>query len=407
MIADYFMLAFKSLKKRKIRTFLTILGIFLGILTIFVLMSLSLGLREYVNEQFASLGTDKFFIQPKGQSGAPGSSGGAVQLTEDDVNVVKKVSGVETVAYFGIGNAKIEFDDKARYYMLMGMPLEDMKAVNLLFISFGIGMDEGRMLKKGDRKKALIGYNYKYKNLYNKPVRVGSKLILNGVEFDVVGVLESIGNPQDDQQVYISQDDFKDLFNSGKRVDYMIVQTKKGADLKKVADETERKLMRFRDVDEKTIDFTIQTPEELLGTFGNVLDGITWFLFMIAFISAVVGGIGIANTMYTSVLERTRDIGTMKAIGAKNSDILYIFVIEASILGLIGSVLGVVIGIAIAKAIEYVIVVYVGSNLLRASTNYLLILLSLSFGFLVGALSGLLPSLQASKIKPADTLRYE
>ncbi|MFA5856664.1 MAG: ABC transporter permease [Candidatus Pacearchaeota archaeon] len=401
------MLAFKSLKKRKIRTFLTILGIFLGILTIFVLMSLSLGLREYVNEQFESLGTDKFFIQPKGQSGAPGSSGGAVQLTEDDVEVVEKISGVETVAYFGIGNVKIEFDDKARYYMLMGMPLENIKTVNILFESFGIGIDEGRMLKKGDRKKVLVGYNYRYKNLYDKPVRVGSKLMLNGEEFEVVGVLESIGNPQDDQQLYINQEDFKDLFNSGNRVDYMIVQTKKGADLKKVAEETERKLMRFRDVDEKSIDFTIQTPEELLGTFGNVLDGITWFLFMIAFISAVVGGIGIANTMYTSVLERTRDIGTMKAIGAKNIDILYIFVIEASILGLIGSVLGVVIGIIIAKAIEYIIVVYVGSNLLRASTNYLLITLSLSFGFLVGALSGLLPSLQASKIKPADTLRYE
>src|SRR3989338_4502533 len=108
MIRDYFTLATRNLKIRKTRSFLTILGIFLGIVTIFVLMSLSLGLREYVNEQFEQLGGDKFFIQPKGQTGGPGSTGGAVELTTEDLEVVRDVNGVDLATYFNIGNTKIE-----------------------------------------------------------------------------------------------------------------------------------------------------------------------------------------------------------------------------------------------------------------------------------------------------------
>ncbi len=405
MIQDYFKIATKSLKIRKTRSFLTILGIFLGILTIFVLMSLSLGLREFVDEQFELLGTDKFFIQPKGQSGAPGSLGSAVELTTDDVEVVEKVKGVDIVSYMAIGNTKIEFRDQARYYMSIGLPIDDSQKLDLVFVGFGT--EEGRMLKKGDRGKIMVGYNYKHKNLFDKPVNVGNKLELNGMEFEVIAIIEAVGNPGDDQQVYIGIEDFKELFGSGDRVDYMMVKIKPGEDIKEVAEATEKKLMKYRDVEEKTIDFTIMTPEELLETFGMVLNGITGFLILIGLISAVVGGIGIMNTMYTSILERQKEIGTMKAIGAKNSDILWIFVIEAGILGLIGGILGVVVGAGVGKLIEYIISVYVGSNLLRASLNPILIIFSLGFGFVVGVMSGLIPSYQASKLKPVDALRYE
>jgi len=408
MLNDYFRIAQRSLRQRKTRSLLTVLGIFLGIMTIFVLMSLSLGLRDFVNEQFEMLGSDKFFIQPKGQSGAPGSSGSAVELTLDDVEVVEKIRGIEEVSYMTVGNAKIEFKDyKARYYMVIGMPVEEPSKVDLIFESTNIGMDEGRMLKKTDRKKILMGYNYKYRKLFDKPVRTGNIIELNDVGFEVVGVLEAVGNPGDDQQVYIGMEDFKELFDSGDRVDYLMIKVKQGEDLKEVADRTEDKLMDARDVDEKTIDFTVLTPQELLGIFNDILNGITGFLLLIALISAVVGGIGIMNTMYTSVLERQKEIGTMKAIGARNKDILWIFVIEAGILGLIGGGLGILVGIGIAKIIEYIITLYLGSALLRASLNPLLIIGCLLFGMIVGVISGALPSWQASKLKPVDALRYE
>jgi putative ABC transport system permease protein len=406
MISDYFKLAFKSLMQRKTRSILTLIGIFLAIITIFVLLSLSLGLNDFVNEQFQTLGTNLFFIQPKGQAGAPGS-GGAVQLTIDDANVVEKVNGVNRIAYAVVGNVKIEFDNKNKYYIALGIPLDNPNHLRLFFDALNLGMDEGRILRAGDKKKVVVGYNYKYKNLFDKPVKTGSKIKINDVEFEVIGVLDAIGNPGDDQNIYISYEDAKELFNSGNRIDMIYVEVKTGEDLKTVADRVEKRLIKFRGVTEKTVDFTVQTPEELLSTFSTILNILTAFLVGIGSISVIVGGIGIANTMYTSVLERNKEIGTMKAIGAKNSDILYIFVIEAGILGLLGGILGLIFGIIIAKSIEYVSAVYIGSNIIRASLNPLLIIGSLAFAFLIGILSGLAPSYQASRLKPVDTLRYE
>ncbi len=407
MIKDYFSLALKNLKVRKTRSLLTILGIFLGILTIFVLMSLSFGLRDFVNEQFELLGGDKFFVESKGQAGPPGASGSAVELTLDDVKEIEKINGIAEVSYFVVGNTKIGFKDKTRYYLTIGVPSDDTRKFDLFFETFGLGADEGRLLKKSDRNKAILGYNYRHRDLFDKPVKAGDTITINNKNFEVVGILDAVGNPADDQQVYINIEDFKELFNSGDRIDFIMAQIKSGEDINKIAGQTENKLRKFRNVNEKTQDFTISTPEELLETFGVVLNGITGFLLIVALISAIVGGIGIANTMYTSVFERRREIGTMKAIGAKNSNILEIFVIESGILGLIGGILGVLIGILIAKSIEYVVVVYVGSNLLRASMNPWLIFISLGFGFVVGIISGFFPSYQASELKPVDALRHE
>ena len=131
------------------------------------------------------------------------------------------------------------------------------------------------------------------------------------------------------------------------------------------------------------------------------------FLLGIGAISMLVGGIGIANTMYTSVLERQKEIGTMKAVGARNEDILSIFVIESGILGLVGGGLGVIVGIIISKGIEYTARVVFGVDMLRASMDPMIIFGSLAFAFVVGVLAGFLPSYQASKLRPVDALRYE
>jgi len=406
MINDFFKMAYRNLIKRKTRSLLTVLGIFLSILTIFVLLSLSLGLNEFVNEQFELLGTDKFFIQPKGQLGVPGS-GGAVELTLDDVEVIEKVKGIETVTYMTIGNGKIEFNEKIRYYYVIGLPTEDDTAMELVFEAADLGIEEGRDMKGGESKKILMGYNYKYKNLFGRPVHSGDTVKINGVEFEVVGIVDAVGNPGDDQQTYISFEDYQDLFDSGDRVDFIYAQIKIGEEMSEVAERAERKLMSFRDVDEKNIDFTILTPEELMATFNNILNILTAFLVGIGLISILVGGIGIANTMYTSVLERRREIGTMKAVGAKNSDIMLIFVIESGVLGLVGGLIGVGVGIVVAKAIEYVALVYVGSDMLRASMNPVIIMGCLVFAFTIGLVSGVLPSYQAGKLKPVDALRYE
>ena len=137
--------------------------------------------------------------------------------------------------------------------------------------------------------------------------------------------------------------------------------------------------------------------------FGYVIDTAIHFQSIIAII---VGGIGIMNTMYTSVLQRTRDIGIMKAIGAKNSDILLIFLIESGILGLVGGAIGILIGVALSKLVEFASF-QSGITLFQAYFPWYLIAGALAFSFIVGVLSGILPARQASKLKPVDALRYE
>jgi putative ABC transport system permease protein len=403
MMQDYFKLALKNLGKRKVRSWLTILGIVISVAIIFVLISLSVGLRDAVNQQFEILGSDKFFIMPKGQAGAPGA-GGAVELTTHDVDIIKGVSGVRDITGITAGNAEVEFEKQTKYFMVVGIPLDQLK---LYTESTNIKMIDGRALKEDDKGKVIIGYDFEFSAVFDKPVKPGDDFLINNKSFTVIGIVDRIGNPQDDKNIIMPIDDFSALFNSGNRVDQIVVRVQSGEDIKAVANRVSARLTKSRGLTEKTKDFTITTPEELLSSFGIILNVITAFLVGVASISLLVGSIGIANTMYTSVLERTREIGTMKAVGARNSDILFIFLIESGLIGLVGGIIGVVLGFGIAKSVEYVGVESLNTTLLRAAVPWYLVLGCLVFAFLIGSLAGVFPASRASKLKPVDALRYE
>ena len=403
MIKDYFKLAVKNLIKRKLRSWLTIIGIIVSVATIFVLISLSLGLQGAVEEHVRSLGADKLFIMTKGNFGPP-TAQGAVTLTKEDVKIIEKVQGVKTVTYFVAGNAKVEHNDEIRFYAVYGIPADGL---DLYFESNTMTVLEGQKLKNGLMGEISVGYDFEYGTLFDKPAHTGSKIKINEKEFKISGVLSRIGNPEDDKMILMSNDDFEALFSSGNRVDYIFIQVDNAAEIKDIADRIEKRLMSFRDVNEKTIDFTILTPEDLLNILKTVLNIITAFLAGVAAISLVVGAIGIANTMYTAVLERTKEIGVMKAVGAKNSDILLIFLIESGLIGLIGGFLGVLFGILTSKIVEYIAVNQLGTPLLKAALPPYLIIGCLLFAFIIGAVSGLVPARGASSVRPVDALRYE
>ena len=403
-LKDYFKIAVKNLKRRKLRSYLTILGIIISISIIFILISLSIGLESAIQEQFRQFGTDKFFIQPRGQLAGPGT-GGAVELTQSDIDVIKKVSGVKDYTYWTASSAKIEFKDEIRYAMIAAVPLDHID----VYVETGfVTPDEGRFIKNGDSNVISIGYQYKYKNFFKTLVQSGDNIKINEKDFKVRGILKSVGNPQDDKIIYMSDSDFRNLFPEIEdRIDQIAVQINEGEDINLVASQVEKKLRSSRDVDEKTQDFSILTPEELLASFGNILNILTGFLLGVAAISLLVGAIGIANTMYTSVLERTSEIGVMKAVGAKNSDILTLFTIESGLLGFVGGVLGILLGIAIAQTIEFIASVQLGASIFQVSFPWYLILGSLAFAFIIGSVSGILPAYQASRIRPVEALRYE
>jgi len=402
MIKDYFKLSIRNLRKQRLRTSLTLLGIFIAVATIFLLFSLSLGLRGAVEEQFESLGADKFFVQPgTGFLGPPGSVGGVI-LTKEDIDTIKKVNGVKDISESVFGNAKVEFNGKIKYMLVIGMSTKS----NLYIETGNYNLEEGKFVGAGD-SGVVLGILHKTGNLWGREVRAGNTLTINGEDTKVRGILQEIGNPDDDKLIQMDLEYFRKLFDAPERVDWIVVQVEAGEDVKEVASRVEERLLKKRGLTEKTKDFGVLTPEELLGSFQTILNIITAFLAGIAAISLLVGAIGIANTMYTSVLERTKEIGVMKAIGAKNKDILLIFMIESGLLGLVGAMIGVVLGYGASKIVESIAASQLGTNILQTSAPLYLIAGCLVFGFLIGAVSGLTPARKAAKTNVVDALRYE
>ncbi len=399
---DYFSLALNNLKRRRLRSWLTMIGIFIGIAAVVSLISLGQGLQDYISGEFEKLGADKIIIQPKGM-GPPGTAGPSLILTSDDLKVIENVRGVEWASGYLAKQGQAEFKGELNVGYAYGVNPEDMD--NLL--ALGELEVEGRIFKKGEKFKVVVGHNHVYGNIWEKKVEVGSTIEIEGYDFKVVGVIEKVGNPMDDGVFYIPKETLKEILNIEDEESQILVKTAEGFDPENVAETIKRKLRQARDEKEDQETFSVQTSGQLLESFQSIFAVVQGVLVGIAAISLLVGGIGIMNTMYTSVVERTREIGTMKAVGARNSDILLLFLIESGLLGLIGGAIGVGIGMGLAKGAELIATQALGVNLLQASTNPLIYAGALLFSFVVGAASGVLPAMQASKLKPADALRYE
>jgi putative ABC transport system permease protein len=403
MIIDFFYVSLNSLRRRKLRSWLTMIGIFIGIAAVVSLISLGQGLQDYISEEFEQLGSDKITIAPKG-FGPPGTAGPSLILTSKDLGVIENVRGVEWAAGYLVKQGQAFYKGEAGIGFATGIEPEDMER----FTEIGTwGVIEGRILKDGDKYKTVLGNNHAFGDIWKKPLEIGSTINVEGYDFKVVGIMEKIGNPIDDGIIYMTKDILKEVLNVEDEESQILVKTSIGFDPAKVAEDIERKLGKSRGEKEGQETFNVQTSEQLLDTFQSIFAVVQAVLVGIAAISLLVGGVGIMNTMYTSVLERTKEIGTMKAIGATNNQILLLFLFESGLLGLIGGLIGVGIGIGLAKGAEYAATAALGTELLRASMEPWIIIGALSFSFLVGMLSGILPAKQASSLRPVDALRYE
>ena len=190
-----------------------------------------------------------------------------------------------------------------------------------------------------------------------------------------------------------------------KEVSAVAIKVKDQNNIAQVKEDIEKLLRKERDVEKGEEDFQVQSPQQTLEALNSTLFAVQLFVYIIAAISLAVGGIGIMNTMYTSVLERTKEIGIMKSIGARNSAIFTIFFIESGFLGIVGGIIGLAIGMSLAYGISALGRIFLGSGLIQASISLWLILLALSISFLLGSLFGVLPAYQASKLNPVDSLR--
>ena len=391
MINDYFLLAFKSIRHRKLRSWLTILGIVIGVAAIVALISLSLGLQATIEEQFEAFGADRLLIAARGFQGPGSQSEG---ITDDDISILERMNEFKTISYGSARPGEAEFKNEVKFPSIFG----GKNGKELLEDTTDIA--EGRYIDTGDDNDVLIGSRIA-EGLFENEIRIRNKIKIAEKEFRVVGVLEPVGNQQDDNTIYITLDAYREIFGETNEVDFISAQVKPGVDVLSLQEKVKREFERQRG--DKNIE--VVTPTQILEQIGSILGVVQAVLVGIAAISLVVGGIGITNSMYTTVLERTKEIGIMKSIGARNFDVLAIFLIESGLMGLVGGFFGVLLGTGISLAIGK-FSTEAGFKLLVA-VNPGLMLFGLLFAFIVGMISGSLPARQASKLKPVDALRHE
>ena len=404
MLRDYIGYVFENFRKRKLRSWLTMLGIFIGIAAVVALVSLGQGLQQFIDEQFEAFGTDKLIIQPKTGFVPPGSDITTIELTSNDEEIVERTRGVVETTSFIMENVKVEFNEQTRFHQLFSIPTDEGK--NLYDEINQFEVQNGRDVRKGDKFKVLVGIGFIEDDLFQPNVKVGDKIEINDMEFKVIGHYERIGNTGDDRTLVITEEAMREIFNAKERVDFILARTAKSEKPSNVAARVEKELRTLRDLEEGKEDFVVQTSEDFIESFQNILLVIQLVLVGIAAISLLIGGIGITNTMYTAVMERTKEIGIMKSIGARNSDILKIFLLESGILGLAGGIIGVALGIGFSKLVE-IAVGTTGNTFLKAAFPWYLVIGALLFAFLVGTASGAMPAIRASRLKPVDALRYE
>src|SRR3989338_219583 len=391
----------KNLWKSRGRSFLTILSIFIGITTIFIFVSFGWGLYDYTNSFTTGSSVDKVVIQAKGLS-APGLDE-SFKLNDDDIEAIQKTTGAYEVSGSYFKAAEVKQKKKTVYTFLAGY---DPETPIMLELS-NLKIQEGRLLRPGEKDAALLGYNYLLADrVFAEPYSLSDRIEVGGRKLKIAGFLEEVGNPQDDSQIYITNDFMEDIYGKDNLSYGMIVAQVDINDMRETIARIEENLRKERDLDKGKEDFYVQSFEDLIASFKTALNVIIAFVVLIAFISIVVSAVNTANTMVTSVLERVKEIGIMKSVGAKNSEIFKIFLFESAFLGFVAGVFGAFLGWLISY-VAGVTLDNLGWGFLSPHFSISLFAGCVTFATLTGAISGAWPAWQATKIKPVDALRYE
>jgi putative ABC transport system permease protein len=400
---NYFILAYRNLRKKGIRSYLTLLGICIGILAVVSLITLGSGLKLAVVSQFGVSETELITVKASGGSYGPPGYDTIIPLTTNDLNEIEKLSSVKIAVGRVIASGTFEFNDKVIFGYGSNIPNgEDRKFV---YEQLEAKTVSGRLLKDGESGKVFLGYNFYVDKLgLEKPVIPGNEVKVQGREFEVIGILEKKGSFLYDNLVFMNEEDLQDLFGYDDEIDYIEVLPTNKDNIDKTKEDIEKLLRRLRDVKIGSEDFTVSTPEASMKQVNSILNAIQIFILIIASISIIIGAIGIINTMTTSVLERKKEIGIMKAIGAKNSQIFMQFFVESGFLGLIGGGIGVLFGIIIGSFGIIGINNFIGGDI-PPKINFFLIFFALIGSFIIGAVAGIIPAMKAAKQNPVEALR--
>jgi len=394
--SELFSIAFKNLKTQKMRSFLTLLGIVIGIAAIVALVSIGEGLNMAVTEEFEKMGLDTLTVQSG--TGLSMTSAMSRTLKDRDIDIIDSVPGVEHVMGFYETAGIAEFRGKQTTIFIIGTEPDDR---HFLEKAGYIDIIKGRYLESNDRYAIVIPESF-VDVFDEETLRVRDQLEINGQKFKIVGISKDMSGAfagLASNMLWLPKETVRDFFGEKNPTEIMVQATDREI-VDDVADKITERLKRAHGEE----DFYVMTTENIMESAGIVLGLIQTVLVALAGISLVVGGIGIMNTMLMAVLERTKEIGIMKAVGATNTKVLSIFLAESALIGGFGGIIGVLLGLVFAGIVS---VVATASGFgLAVGINVFAMVGAVAFAMFVGTVSGYLPARRAALLEPVQALRY-
>ncbi|MDD5416766.1 MAG: ABC transporter permease [Candidatus Aenigmarchaeota archaeon] len=346
MFKESLRISLYSIKRKKVTSALTILGLVIGIAAIVSLISIGSGLENAISSQLEEFGADKIMVMASMTGGMSGPMASGQTLSDSDADMIEDISGVNMAVGMYIKTSTVKYNDETVTTYVMGLP--GKQAQEFFSDIQSIDLEKGKFFKQEDGRVAVIGNKLAH-NIFDKDVRIGSYLEISNQKFKVIGIMKSAGDPEMDQAVMMPLDTARNMYEAEDELTMVYVKASDETRVDYVAKKIEEEL------DDKYGENTYMamTSEQMMETIGTIFSIISLFLGGIASIALLVAGVGITNTMFMSVMERTREIGVMKAIGATNIKILEIFLIESALIGLIGGIIGCVLGFAISYAVSF------------------------------------------------------
>jgi putative ABC transport system permease protein len=396
----------RALARNKMRTFLTCLGIIIGVGAVIAMVSIGAGARAAVESRFASMGTNLLNVGPGSRNvgGAHTGFGGYNTLTVEDAEAMRSLSAVESVSPSVSARAQVVYNAKNWNTSVQGVG-ESYPDVRKWELSSGVFFDETHV--RSAAKVAVLGADL-VTNLFDTEDPLGKTIRIKRVPFVVIGVLKSKGQSggfgSRDDMICIPYTTCMKRIQKAEyigSIDVSAASSTRTAEAKVQIEEQLRE--RHRIAPGAADDFTVRDMAEIAEGAADATNILTILLGSIASISLLVGGIGIMNIMLVSVTERIREIGIRMSIGAKERDILLQFLSEAIVLSLLGGILGIILGVGISKLLKFIPLFASLTTVVSPGS----VMLAFIFSASVGIFFGFYPARKASKLDPIDALRYE
>ena len=403
MLTNALLIALKEIRRNLLRSFLTILGIVIGVASVIAMVMIGDGTTANVKQSISKLGTNMLTLRVgQERRGAPRDDNSAKPFTQDDIVAIKNdIQNIKAVAAENSTKMNIVYGNKSTSSSVIGTS-------NDYFIIKDWELLEGRTFEESElnsgKSSCIVGTTI-VKQLFDAESPIGANIRLKNISCNIIGVLKSkgaaaFGNDQD-EIIIVPLKMYQSKIKGNKDISSILISITEGKYIEGAKTDItllmqERRAIKIGEAD----NFHIRDMEDLLSTMTSTTKMLTYLLGSIAAISLLVGGIGIMNIMLVSVTERTREIGTRLAIGAMESEVLLQFLVEAVVLSMFGGIIGIVFGMCIG----YIVV---NSMDLLFIINKQIIMISFFFSTLIGVVFGYFPARKAARLNPIEALRYE